>query len=180
MNNKKNQGQKNVTEIMAENKENRGLSVIKNGDRTGDGNLLPEVREKIIKELQIYLQGVGYINISEIAAMINLYRQTTKKLVNKITETWKEDNENQIIVQEKWHEHILNEINKNPEMFNEEKRAIINLQSKIMGKINSLQKLLQKESASKHRTINLYLTKQDAQKKPTKLKSQTDKKDNPP
>ena len=169
-----------VTEIMAENKENRGLSIIKNKDRTGDGNLLPEVRKKTIKELKRYLQQMGYVNISEISSMINLSRQTTKKLINEITEDWRVDNENQIIVQKKWYEHILNDINQNPETFGKEERANINLQSKIMDKINSLQKLSQKESTSKHRIINVYLTKQDAQKKPLKLKSQTDKKDNPP
>lgn len=180
MNNKKKLSKEHVTEIMAENKENHKLSVIENEDRTGDGNLLPEVRKKIIKELQIYLQNAGYINISEIAGMTNLSRQTIKKLVNEIMEVWRVDNENQIIVQKKWYEHILNDINQNPETFGKEERANINLQSKIMDKINSLQKLSQKESTSKHRIINVYLTKQDAQKKPLKLKSQTDKKDNPP
>ena len=180
MNNKKKCNQKCVTEIETENKENRGFSIIKNEDRTGDGNLLPEVRKKTIKELKRYLQQMGYVNISEISSMINLSRQTTKKLINEITENWRVDNENQIIVQKKWHEYILDDINQNPGTFDKEKRANINLQSKIMDKINSLQKLSQKETALKHRTINLYLSKQNIQEKPTELKLQTDKKDNPP
>ncbi len=169
-----------VTEIAAQNTENRSLSVIKNKDRASDGNLLPEVREKTIKELRKYLQRIGYINISEISSMINLSRQTTKKLVNEILDDWRKDEEDQIIVQKKWYESIIQDIENDPEIFNEDYINIIKLKSAILGKINSLQKLSQKEMVLNHKIINLYLTRQETQKKLSKSESQTDQNNKPP
>lgn len=177
---KKKPNQKYVTEIMAENRDNHGLSVIKIEDRTGDGNLLPEVREKTIKELRKYLQRIGYVNISEISSMINLSRQTTKKLVDEILDDWQEGEENQIIVQKKWYESTIKDIDNNPEMFSKKYTDLIKLKSMMLGKINSLQKVSQKETASKHRIINLCLAKEDIQKKTTELKPPTDIKNKPP
>lgn len=163
-----------VTEIATQNIENWPLSVIKNEDRTADGNLLPEVRERTINELKKYLQRIGYINISEISSMINLSRQTTKKLVDEILDDWREDEENQIIVQKKWYESVIRDIENKPEMFNEDYINIIKLKSAVLGKINSLQKLSQKEMALNHKIINLYLTRQENQKKLSGPESKTD------
>jgi len=59
-------------------------SAIKDCDRTSDGNLKMEAKEKIIKSLKKYLENTGRANISEISDMIGLSRQTTKNLLNEI------------------------------------------------------------------------------------------------
>lgn len=124
----------------------RNLSLIKIGqnDRTADGNLLPEIRERLMNSIKNYLRRSGYLNVSEIAMATGLSRQTISKLVDGIVREWQADAEEQIVVQEKWHESVLKDIDQNPETFTKEKIVIIKLKSAFLTKINSLHKLSQR------------------------------------
>ena len=145
-------------------KKNNSLinSAIKNKDRTNDGNLLPEARKRILKSIKGYLQDTGRLNISEIASWLNLSRQTVKRLTDEILMEWQNEMQSQILVQAKWLESILKDIDKNPETFGKEKIQVVRLKSMLLGKINVLQKLITKDSSA---TINLYLINQGDKKK---------------
>lgn len=118
------------------------LSLIKSSERAPDGNLLPETRAYVIQSIRNHLQKVGYLNISDISSKLGLSRQTTKKLVDEIVGTWREESKNQIMLQMKYYHSVLNDIDENPETFNEDKIEIIKLRSTIFGKINSLMKIM--------------------------------------
>jgi len=127
---------------MAKNIQKPKLSLIKSEERTPDGNLLPEVRERVIQSIQTYLSKVGYLNISEMAQQLGLSRATTKKLTDEIIAKWRTEIENQIIVQTKWHLEMVKDMGENPETFSEDKRALVRLKSAFLSKINTLMKVL--------------------------------------
>jgi len=130
-----------LTEITTKNGENKLISVVKTEDRAGDGNLLPETKTRVLKSIKNHLKRSGYINISELASMLNLSRQTTKKLVDEVLITWREKADDQIVVQMKWHESIIKDITEHPESFDKDAMALIRLKSVLLGKINALRKL---------------------------------------
>jgi len=130
------------TEIMPNDKEKPQLSLIKPEERTPDGNLLPDVRERVITSIQTYLRKCGYLNISEIAQKLGLSRQTTKKLTDEILAIWRMEIENQIIVQLKRHREIVRDIDEDPDSFSKEKITLIKLKSTHLNKINTLLKTL--------------------------------------
>lgn len=139
--------QKLLTEIMTKNSGNQQISVVKTEDRTGDGNLLPETRERVLKSIKEHLKRVGYLNISELASIFNLSRQTTKKLVDEVIKNWSEEAEDQIQVQIKWYESTLKDTTKNPDLFDKDTIALIKLKSMLLGKINALRKLSLKKNS---------------------------------
>ena len=130
------------TEIMANNITKPELSLIKSEERTPDGNLLPETRERVCITIQNYLRQSGYLNVSEISAGIGLSRQTTKKLVDEIISKWRSELENQTIIQIKWHQEVIKDIDENPNTFSKEKIALVKLKSSFLSKVNSLVKVL--------------------------------------
>jgi hypothetical protein len=136
-------------------------SLVKKDDRTSDGNLLPETRERILKSIKEHLEYAGRANISEIARMVGLSRQTTKNLINEILAEWHQDIQDQTLVQARWVEFILKDIDENPETFDKDKIAVVNLKSSLLNKLNALQKLALKENST---TVSLYLIKKEAPK----------------
>jgi len=142
-------------------------ALVKNEDRTSDGNLLPETRERLLKSIKKHLQNTGRLNVSEVASMVGLSRQTAKKLVDEILMEWQEDTEDQVLIQTKWFESVLKDIDRHPETFGKEKVEIVKLKSMLLGKLNALHKILLKEKSPK---INLYLVKQETMKGPPKNK----------
>lgn len=138
--------QKLLTEIMAKNSGNQQISVVKTEDRTGDGNLLPETRERVLKSIKEHLKRVGYLNISELASIFDLSRQTTRKLVDEVIKNWSEEAEDQIQVQIKWYESTLKDITENPNLFDKDTIALVKLKSMLLGKINALRKLSLKKN----------------------------------
>ena len=131
-------------------------SLIKKDDRTNDGNLRPEARERILESIKDYLKYAGRANISEIARFIGLSRQTTKKLVDEVLAEWQEDVQDQSLVQAKWVETVLDDLDENPGTFSKKKIFMIQLKAGLLGKMSALQKLALKEYSP---TINLYLIK---------------------
>jgi|GEM_PF-6466166 len=134
-------------------------SVVKNCDRASDGNLKIEAREKIIKSLKKYLENTGRANISEISAMLGLSRQTTKNLIDEILIEWHQEIEDQTLVQSKWVESILRDIDQDTRIFGKEEIAMINLKSSMLSKLNALQKL-----ALKNESFKIYIVKRDETK----------------
>ncbi|MFH0952645.1 MAG: hypothetical protein V1838_05740 [Patescibacteria group bacterium] len=127
---------------MAKNIPKSQLSLIKSEERTPDGNLLPEVRERILREIKIHLQQTGYLNVSEISSKIGLSRHTTRKLVEEIAQAWRDELQNQFMVQVKWYQGVFKDIRERPETFSKEKFQLIQLQSSLLSKVNSLMKVL--------------------------------------
>jgi len=122
-------------------------SVVKNGERTGDGNIKPEARERIINVLKEYLSNAGHANISEISLNLGLSRQTVKNLIDEILIDWHQEIQEGSLVQSKWIESVLKEIDLNPCSFSKQEIAVVNLKASLLSKLNALQKLaLKKES----------------------------------
>jgi len=132
---------------MTKNKLSLIKSVVKNDDRTIDGNLKPEARERILKSVKEYLEHTGRANISEMSQMLGLSRQTTKSLVDEVLVEWSQDIQDQTLVQTKWIESTLKDIDQHPETFCKEKIAVVNLKSSLFSKLNALQKLAIKEDS---------------------------------
>ncbi len=133
-------------------------SVIKSCDRTPDGNIKPEARERVLQTMKEYLQHAGRLNISELSAWLGLSRQTVKNLTNEILDWWREEGQNQFLVQSKWLESVLRDMDNNPGTFDKDKIAITKLKAMLFDKTNALQKLLLKESLS---NISLVFVKTD-------------------
>ncbi len=123
-------------------------SVVKDCERTGDGNLKPEARERIINVLKEYLSNAGHANICEISLDLGLSRQTVKNLIGEILIDWHQEIQEESLVQSKWMESVLKDIDQNPMSFSKEKIAVVNLKSSLLGKLNALQKLALKKENS--------------------------------
>jgi len=137
--------------------ENKEISIVKPEDRTGDGNLLPEARERVLNSIRNYLKRTGYLNASDLAAKLHLSRQTTMKLAKEVIEEWRQDEVDQTVVQIQWYKLVLKEINRDSESFSTKKIEIIKLKSMILGKINELRRMSLKESEPKRDLVNLSL-----------------------
>ena len=131
-------------------------SLIKKNDRTNDGNLLPEVRERTLESIKEHLEYAGRANISYIARMFGLSRQTTKNLVNQVVVEWQDDIQDQSIFRAKWMESILDDLDENPETFDEKKVFMTQLKADLLSKMSALQKLALNDYSP---AINLYLIK---------------------
>ncbi len=136
-------------------------SLVKNCDRTSDGNLKPEARGRILKSVKEYLENAGRANISEIAGMLRLSRQTTRSLIDEILLEWRPEIQDQSLLQSKWIESVLKDMDQNPKTFNKDKIAIINLKSSLLNKLNALQRLSLKQDSY---GIKLYMIKQTTPK----------------
>ncbi|MFH1171915.1 MAG: hypothetical protein V1778_05280 [bacterium] len=121
---------------------NSELSLIKPEERTLDGNLLPEVRERIIQEIKTHLQQTGYLNVSEISSKLGLSRQTTRRLIDEIVRVWNDESRNQFMAQIQWYQATLRDIEAHPRSYSKEKINLIKLKSSLLSKVNSLRKVL--------------------------------------
>ena len=126
---------------MPKNTEKPQLSLITSEERTADGNLLPDVRERVVKSVQAYLRQVGYLNISEISQQLGLSRQTTKRLTDEILTKWRMEMENQFLVQIQWYLAMIKDMDENPGTFTQDKRALARLKSAFLTKTNVLLKI---------------------------------------
>ena len=120
--------------------ENHQLSLIKPDGRTPDGNLLPEVRDRVLREVRGYLKQTGYLNVSEIAMKLGLSRLTTKKLIDEILRAWNDEIRNEFITQIQWYQTVLKDIQEHPETYSKERIQLIKLQSSLLSKVNALRK----------------------------------------
>lgn len=145
---------------MTKKQNSLSISPIKNSDRSGDGNIKPETRESIKISLKEYLESTGRANISEISEVMGLSRQTTKNLINEILAEWHEEMEDQTLVQSKWIESTLREIDCDPDSFNKDKIAVVNLKSSLLNKLNALQRLALKED----KNISIFIVKNSQSK----------------
>mgnify|MGYP000898247461 CR=1 FL=1 len=123
-------------------------SIVKVCERTGDGNIKPEARERIVNVLKEYLINAGHANISEISLNLGLSRQTVKNIIDEILIDWHQEIQEESLMQSKWMESVLKDIDQNPASFSKEKIAVVNLKASLLGKLNALQKLALKKESS--------------------------------
>jgi|WetSurMetagenome_2_1015567.scaffolds.fasta_scaffold91642_2 hypothetical protein len=136
-------------------------SVDKNCDKLSDGNIKPEVRERILITLREYLEDTGRANISEISKMLKLSRHTTKNLISEILAEWHEEIQDQTLIHSKWIESVLRDIDQNPDTLSKEKITVVKLKSFLLSKFNALQKFALKED----KNISIFIVKNDQSKK---------------
>jgi len=128
---------------MGKRKQNQAISIIKPEDRAGDGNLLPETRQKALETIKKIIKHSGHVNISALAAQLGLSRQTTKKLVGEVMAELKEDIIDQSIAFRAWLESVVEDIDSQPGLYGEPIEEI-SLKMKMLKQINSIDKQSEK------------------------------------
>ncbi len=114
-------------------------------DRTADGNLTPEARTRTLKEIKKYISRTGLINISDLADMFCVSRQTMRALIDEALDGLRDGAEVQILAQIQWCQERVSDIIKHPEKFDKDEIALQRFHSEMLGKITCLQKALQKK-----------------------------------
>lgn len=120
---------------------NPDASLIKSEDRTADGNLLPEARDRVLEAIRKHLKQTGYVNVSELALKLGLSRPTTKNLVDQILRAWDDEMRNQGIAQFQNTQAIIEDLNENPKTFTKEKIARIKLKLQLLTTNRNLMKI---------------------------------------
>ncbi|GEM_PF-4655166 len=134
------------SEFTLENMTNSAISVskISKNDRTADGNLLPEAKDKARKAFEKYVRDAGRINISELSRHLGLSRPTVRAIADEFLAEWRADIEDQAVVVHKWCEQMAREIDAQPENFDKDAIARIRLKMSLLDKMRVIRRVLNK------------------------------------
>ncbi|MGC9968403.1 MAG: hypothetical protein ABSC29_01565 [Minisyncoccia bacterium] len=121
-------------------------SVIKIGenDRTGDGNLRPEAKEKARRMVAEYVRETGRVNISELSKELALSRPTVRNLADEVLADWRGEIEDQAVVIHKWCERVAKEIDARPDDFDKDEIARVRLKLQMLDKMRAMRKVLRR------------------------------------
>jgi len=117
---------------------------IEKNDRTGDGNLQPEARDKARKAVAEYVRETGRVNISELSKELGLSRPTVRILADEVLADWRGEIEDQAVVIHKWCERVAKEIDARPEDFGKDEIARVRLKLSMLDKMRAMRKVLRK------------------------------------
>ena len=118
------------------------LSYTKPEEKDGSGHLLPDVRDRVMEEIENYIKNSGYINYSFLSEKLGLNKLTVRDLVSETVEKWRGEDTSKVEYQIKWFENLLVEMNEHPDNFDSKRIAMIGLRTGIIDKINGLKKLI--------------------------------------
>ena len=127
--------------------KNEILSYTKSEEKDGSGHLLPEVRARVMGEIENYIRNTGYINYSFLSEKLGLTKLTVRSIVSEITEEWKKYNSFDIHFEIQWLKHLLVEIEEQPDKFDSKKIALIAFKIGIYDKINGLKRLMTSDNS---------------------------------
>ncbi len=132
--------------ILNVNMNNSTTSVTKIGknDRTPDGNLLPEAKDKVKNMIEEYIREAGRVNVSELSRYLALSRPTVRTIVDELLGEWRADIEDQAVVAHKWCESVVKEIDAQPENFDKDTIARIRLKMSLFDKMRVMRRMLKK------------------------------------
>lgn len=122
--------------------ENSNLTYTKEGERNEGGRLLPDVRERVVREIESYIRKTGHMNYSFLSEKLGLNLLTIRSLVSEIVENWKEYNSFDVELEIQWLKNLLIEIEEQPDKFDSKKIELIAFKIGIYDKINGLKKLI--------------------------------------
>jgi len=92
------------------------LSLITEEDRIGNSDMIKaEIREKVINEIEVYLNHTKKINILDIAKQLGVSWVIANDLVSKVTEKWRQEDHKKLqkarkIVFEKLDDFLTNQV----------------------------------------------------------------------
>src|SRR3989344_31013 len=112
------------------------LSYTKPEEKDGSGHLLPEVRQRVMGEIENYIKNTGYINYSFLSEKLGLNKLTIRGIVSEIVENWKEYNSFDVDLQIQWLKNLLIETEEQPDKFDSKKIDLITFKIGIYDKIN--------------------------------------------
>ena len=118
------------------------LSYTKPEEKDGSGHLLPDVRDRVLGEIENFIKSKGYVNYRFLSEKLGLNKLTVRNLVSEAVENWRNEDTNKTEFQIKWFEGLLEEIEEHPENFDSKRITLIALKTGIIDKINGLKKLL--------------------------------------
>ena len=118
------------------------LSYIKPEEKNGSGHLLPDVRDRVMGEIENFIKSKGYVNYRFLSEKLGLNKLTVRNLVSEVVENWRNEDTSKTEFQMKWFEGLLEEIEEHPENFDSKRITLIALKTGIIDKINGLKKLL--------------------------------------
>ena len=127
--------------------DNLSLTYTKPEERDDGGRLLPEVRERVMREIENYIKDTGHINYSFLSEKLGLTKLTIRSIVSEITEEWKKYNSFDIHLEIQWLKHLLVEIEEQPNKFDSKKIALIAFKIGIYDKINGLKRLMTSDNS---------------------------------
>ena len=127
--------------------ENLSLTYTKPEERDDGGRLLPEVRERVMGEIENYIKDTGHINYSFLSEKLGLTKLTIRSIVSEITEEWKKYNSFDVELEIRWLQNLLVEVEEQPEEFDSKKIALIAFKVGIYDKINGLKRLMTSDNS---------------------------------
>ena len=127
--------------------ENLSLTYTKPEERDDGGRLLPEVRERVMREIENHIRDTGHINYSFLSEKLGLTKLTIRSMVSEITEEWKKYNSFDVELEIRWLQNLLVEIEEQPEKFDSKKIALIAFKIGIYDKINGLKRLMTSDNS---------------------------------
>jgi len=130
------------------------MSVIKEGNKLGNGKLKPEAKEKRLKEVEKHLSERGYISIREVMEGLGVNRKAAERYIHKVLKMWESeilvDNVNNTLentlAKVKWHEQLLNKWAENPGKFDKDVIKGVEFAWSIADRIDALKKSLEIEA----------------------------------
>lgn len=124
--------------------------------RAGDGNLMPETRKRLIKQIADHIRRRGNVNISEIACTFGISRPTTRTLVQSLLREWNGETFIQTFAQIKWIEAMLDDIDTREGPLDKNEIATARLKLALLGRLHALQTSLYKTQRA-DRSVTLHL-----------------------
>lgn len=117
------------------------LSYTKPEEKDGSGHLLPEVRERVMREINDYIRKTGHVNYSFLSEKLGLNKLTVRSIVSDLTEEWRIGDQFSIQLEIAWLENLMREIEEHPDDFTPKRISLITFKIGIFDKIHNLKNL---------------------------------------
>ncbi len=127
--------------------ENFNLTYTKPGERDDGGRLLPEVRERVMGEIESYVRKTGRLNYSFLSEKLGLNKLTIRGIISEMVEEWKKYHSLNVYIEIQWLENLMEEIEEKPETFTPQRMTLINLKIGIYDKVHGLNKLMSSDNS---------------------------------
>ena len=127
--------------------ENLSLTYTNPGERDDGGRLLPDVRERVMGEIENYIRKSGYINYSFLSEKLGLSKLTIRGIIAEMVEEWKKYNSYDVYFEIQWLRNLIREIEQKPETFTPQRTALINFKIGIYDKIHGLNRLMASDNS---------------------------------
>ena len=123
------------------------LSYTKPEEKNGSGHLLPDVRDRVMGEIENYVRKTGHMNYSFLSEKFGLSKLTIRGIIAEMVEEWKKYNSYDVYFEIQWLRNLIREIEEKPETFTPQRTALINFKIGIYDKIHGLNRLMASDNS---------------------------------